>query len=464
MSNVCGTDLAAWTGMRFPFLMAVSLFIVAAASGQQLGQTKEEIAAQNGPASEENHAKNTAVYRSGPWKIDIVYVDGFAKRLTITKTDSLTDDEIRLVLASNADGAVWREIGLSGGTRMWQRSDLATAQCDRIKPRSVSMTASPLRHRTGIPAPPPITGSNAAGATSVLPPTAMRNTSPLTSLPNGPFPVTSKSISPSPGIVLATCLGPLFLAGVMIAVPVTVLILLFKFILPLLLKRGTRIVVDTMRNAPPSSERLEVGPPPLPMRALPGLALTLDDISWENFELLAGEIFRRQGFEVEISSGLGADGGKDLTLRRHGEVRLVQCKCLSAENKVTVMAMREFYGLLVAEDAESGIFITTGLYSRDAREFAEGKPIELLGRAEIEQLMAAVAHPGENLCIIRNWIGDFAAVAQVTDPDCPRCRKPMKLRRGATGRAFWGCSTFPRCHGKRDARTELVRAYSYQKS
>lgn len=203
-------------------------------------------------------------------------------------------------------------------------------------------------------------------------------------------------------------------------------------------------------------------PAPLP----PPPVLTLEDITWENFELLAGEIFRRKGFEVEISSGLGADGGKDLTLRSGGEVRLVQCKFLSAENKVSVMAMREFYGLIVAEKATCGIFMTTGLYSRHAQEFAAGKPIKLMGRAEIEQLMASVARPGENLCNISDWINDFAAVAHVTDPDCPRCRKPMKLRRGPTGRAFWGCTSFAatRCRGTRDARTELVQAFSYQKS
>jgi Restriction endonuclease len=137
------------------------------------------------------------------------------------------------------------------------------------------------------------------------------------------------------------------------------------------------------------------------MPPTPALALTLEDLSWENFELLVGEIFRRKGFEVEISSGLGSDGGKDLTLRREGEVRLVQCKCLSADNKVSVMAMREFYGLIVAEKAKSGIFMTTGLYSRDAQEFAEGKPIQLFGRPDIEKLMASVARPGENLCHLR---------------------------------------------------------------
>lgn len=208
-------------------------------------------------------------------------------------------------------------------------------------------------------------------------------------------------------------------------------------------------------NRPPAIPSAQA-PDPLP----PPLALSLEDLNWENFELLAGEIFRRKGFDVEISSGLGADGGKDLTLRQGTEVRLVQCKRLSAGNKVSVMDMRQFYGLIVAEKATCGIFMTTGLYSRDAREFAEGKPIKLLGRAEIEQLMASVAHPGENLCDIRQWINDFAAVANVTDPDCPRCRKPMKLKRGAMGRMFWSCSLFPRCRGNRNARTELVQAYS----
>jgi restriction system protein len=191
---------------------------------------------------------------------------------------------------------------------------------------------------------------------------------------------------------------------------------------------------------------------------------SLDSIGWENFELLAGEIFRRQGYEVEITSGLGADGGKDVTLRRAGETRLVQCKNLRAGNKVAVGAMRDFYGLVMGEGASGGIFMTTGSFSRDALEFAAGKPIELLGRAELEQLVGSVARPGENLCDVASWIDDFAAKAQVTDPSCPFCRKAMKLRRGPTGSLFWGCSGFAthRCRGKRDVRAALVRARSYQ--
>ncbi len=47
---------------------------------------------------------------------------------------------------------------------------------------------------------------------------------------------------------------------------------------------------------------------------------TLDGISWQEFELLVGESFRLQGFQVSESSGSGADGGVDLVLRkRRGE-------------------------------------------------------------------------------------------------------------------------------------------------
>ena len=142
--------------MRFPIVTAVLLSVVAEASGQQLGQTKETIVAQSGPAIEENHTKNTAVYRNGPWKVEIVYADNIAKKLTVTKIDVLTEDEIRSVLANNTD----EQSGAnrpSRGTRMWRRSDFATAQCDRINPRSISMTASPLRSPTTVAAPAPIT-------------------------------------------------------------------------------------------------------------------------------------------------------------------------------------------------------------------------------------------------------------------------------------------------------------------
>lgn len=53
---------------------------------------------------------------------------------------------------------------------------------------------------------------------------------------------------------------------------------------------------------------------------------SLRQMSWRQFELLAGEAIRRQGYTVEETGLGGADGGIDLILRKHGQTTLVQCK------------------------------------------------------------------------------------------------------------------------------------------
>lgn len=49
-------------------------------------------------------------------------------------------------------------------------------------------------------------------------------------------------------------------------------------------------------------------------------------MSWQQFEQLVGEAFRRKGFEVTENGGGGADGGIDLILNKNGRKSIVQCK------------------------------------------------------------------------------------------------------------------------------------------
>jgi hypothetical protein len=273
---------------------------------------------------------------------------------------------------------------------------------------------------------------------------------------------------------IATTLGGLaaaiFFVTFVLLIPAMLAVIVLKLLLPLLLKRWVESlfrpkiaaasaapqVVDVTR-VKAAIATAPATPPPIP-------AASLDSIGWENFELLTGEIFRRKGYDVEITSGTGADGGKDLVLRKDGELVLVQCKNLARENCVTATQMRDFFGLLTAERAARGYFVTTGYFSADAQKFAAGKPIDCLARADVTNLIEEVSSPGENLCNVDSWIDSFAVGAHIVDPLCPRCDKPMKLRRGALGRAFWGCSVFPRCRGKRDGREILLRTRQWQTS
>jgi transposase len=78
-----------------------------------------------------------------------------------------------------------------------------------------------------------------------------------------------------------------------------------------------------------------------------GSSDALGDMTWREFEMLVGEGFRLQGYEVTETGGGGADGGVDLVLRKDREKYLVQCKQWKAF-KVGVTVVRELYGVMAA--------------------------------------------------------------------------------------------------------------------
>lgn len=195
---------------------------------------------------------------------------------------------------------------------------------------------------------------------------------------------------------------------------------------------------------------------PIPPR-LPPISFTprsVRDLTWDEFELLVGEIYRRQGFTAELSAGTGADGGIDLILHRDERRILVQCKSWNVY-KVSVPGIREFYGVLVSEKADRGIFITTGEFTRDAKDFAVGKPIELIDGTEFKSLLKNASNdPHDDLLNVALWAPVFLSASRVIIPPCPFCKSAMVKREGPTG-AFLGCSTFPRCKGTREIRKHV---------
>jgi restriction system protein len=185
----------------------------------------------------------------------------------------------------------------------------------------------------------------------------------------------------------------------------------------------------------------------------------LDDMSWQEFEMLVGEAFRRKGFTVRETGGAGPDGGVDLVLSAGTEKFLVQCKQWRAL-KVPVTTVRELYGVMADKHASGGFVVTSGAFTKDAEEFAKGRNIELIGRAKLLQLIqdarlsldasrvsAPVSDPWSNP------IAEAEEVARAMTPSCPLCGSAMTRRiakRGANaGKPFWGCSSFARsgCRG-----------------
>ena len=168
----------------------------------------------------------------------------------------------------------------------------------------------------------------------------------------------------------------------------------------------------------------------------------LNDMSWQQFEALVGEAFRRKGYTVTETAS-GADGGIDLVLKKQGETFLVQCKQWKAY-KVGVSIVRELYGVMAAKGAAGGFVVTSGVFTDEARAFATGRNIELIDGKALHALISGVPTPAN---------ATSATSTLNSAPACPICQSPMEKRiakRGANaGNAFWGCSQYPACKGTR---------------
>lgn len=183
----------------------------------------------------------------------------------------------------------------------------------------------------------------------------------------------------------------------------------------------------------------------------------LDGMSWREFEMLVGEGFRLQGYQVVETGGGGADGGVDLVLTKPGksggEKFLVQCKQWRAY-KVGVDVVRELYGVMAAKGATGGFVVTSGRFTDEAINFASGRNVTLVDGPKLHGLLrqaqAGVARPPVQKPAVPVAHSPAPSAPAVV---CPLCAKPMVRRtakRGANaGNEFWGCTSYPTCRGTR---------------
>jgi restriction system protein len=180
---------------------------------------------------------------------------------------------------------------------------------------------------------------------------------------------------------------------------------------------------------------------------------SIRSISWRQFEALVAEAYRRQGYLAEVVGTDCGDGGVDIRLRRQSDLVLVQCKQWRAY-KVGVTTIREMLGVVVSEKAKSGIVVTSGRFTQEARRFAEANPIiKVIDGPALSILIRTVQggaykDPGKSP----------ASAPRLEDlhmdpPSCPSCGSLMVMRtarRGVNaGSQFWGCPKYPTCCGIR---------------
>jgi len=81
------------------------------------------------------------------------------------------------------------------------------------------------------------------------------------------------------------------------------------------------------------------------------------------------------------------DRGIDIIAEKDGKKTFVQCKRME---KVIPDDVRAFWGsitdLIKKREGEGGIFVTTGSFTEESKEFVKDKPIELVDGLKLEKL------------------------------------------------------------------------------
>ncbi len=181
----------------------------------------------------------------------------------------------------------------------------------------------------------------------------------------------------------------------------------------------------------------------------------LSKMGWLEFELLIGEVYRRQGYKVQELGGDGPDGGVDLMLKKPGETVLIQCKHWKSMS-VGVDVVRQIYGVMAAKNATACKVVISGTYTEAASKFAidpnksGGGQIELIDGPRLFALIRdihAPVQPASNRELFRAI--ELTGIPMEEPPACPKCGSGMSRHRSRKGRhagmEFFGCTRFPDC-------------------
>jgi restriction system protein len=172
----------------------------------------------------------------------------------------------------------------------------------------------------------------------------------------------------------------------------------------------------------------------------------IDQLSWSEFEGHLAEYFRRRGSSVTYRGGAAPDGGVDLVLDDVSGRRVVQAKHWKTR-RVGVVPLRALWGVLDDERAQGAVFVTSGTFTPEAREFARGKRLELIEGDDLRRLISEMRSSAS-----QSALGPAVVASSASCATCGRGVLQRKLARrgGNPDRYFLGCSRYPECHYTRD--------------
>ena len=116
--------------------------------------------------------------------------------------------------------------------------------------------------------------------------------------------------------------------------------------------------------------------------------MNFDKMNGYQFEEFTGKLFKAMGFNV-LNTSLSGDGGIDVVAVYPDDIfkgkYIIQCK--NWKGNVGEPPVRDLYGVILSENANKGILITTSDFTKGALQFAHGKNIELINGDALNRII-----------------------------------------------------------------------------
>ena len=128
---------------------------------------------------------------------------------------------------------------------------------------------------------------------------------------------------------------------------------------------------------------------------------SIRQIHWKEFKQLLTAYFTPKGFIlVEAPGGAGAD--EDIHLKKRGDYYIVYFQSWK-NDRITASIIRKQYYKLQNYDADYLVIVSSGIFSREAVEFAQNKPIELIYGKDLNRILedpAVASHKSSVDCYL----------------------------------------------------------------
>lgn len=158
----------------------------------------------------------------------------------------------------------------------------------------------------------------------------------------------------------------------------------------------------------------------------------LRDLTPNDFEDKVADMFQHLGWSVTQTPYVN-DQGKDIILKRCESTYFVECKKYADTTAVGRPDMNKLFGVMAAEKADGGYFVTTGRFTAEAVRFALNNGIEMVGPERLTLMMReafpdfGALKPVEVMCSECNDIVLFDQLQDFDFSDVKTCRSGHKV-------------------------------------